>query len=75
MPPLYQGGVERGGRAALTAFVMLALKDVASSDQLAGGFACLEDGLVMPNKTLYSEVGCRRTVVGSMLARCNVLRV
>ncbi|XP_037081474.1 alpha-2-macroglobulin-like protein 1 [Pollicipes pollicipes] len=51
-----KGGTERGGEAALTAFVMLALKDVATSDQLAGGFACLEDGLLLPNKTLYSEI-------------------
>ena len=52
-----QGGTERGGEAALTAFVMLAVKDIASSNELAGGFACLEDGLLLTEKTLYSQVG------------------
>ncbi|XP_043193355.1 murinoglobulin-2-like isoform X3 [Amphibalanus amphitrite] len=51
-----KGGTERGGEAALTAFVMLALKDIATTTELANGFACLEDGLLLPNKTLYSEI-------------------
>nr|BAM28692.1 settlement inducing protein complex [Megabalanus coccopoma] len=51
-----KGGTTRGGEAALTAFAMLALKDYASSDVLANGFACLEDGLLLENKTLYSEI-------------------
>ncbi|KAF0294116.1 Murinoglobulin-1 [Amphibalanus amphitrite] len=51
-----KGGTERGGEAALTAFVMLALKDIATTNELANGFACLEDGLLLPNKTLYSEI-------------------
>nr|AFY13482.1 MULTIFUNCin [Chthamalus fissus] len=51
-----KGGTERGGEAALTAFVMLALKDSATSDELASGFACLEDALVKPELTLYSEI-------------------
>nr|AFY13481.1 MULTIFUNCin [Semibalanus cariosus] len=51
-----KGGTERGGEAALTAFVMLALKDTASTNELASSFACLEDGILLTNKTLYSEI-------------------
>nr|AFY13480.1 MULTIFUNCin [Balanus glandula] len=51
-----KGGTERGGEAALTAFVMLALKDTATTNQLASSFACLEDGILLTNKTLYSEI-------------------
>ena len=64
-----QGGTERGGEAALTAFVMLAIKDFAPTATLSNGFACLEDGLLLANKTLYSEVGTGSVTNGSLVGR------
>ncbi|XP_037083771.1 alpha-1-macroglobulin-like isoform X2 [Pollicipes pollicipes] len=50
-----KGGTERGGPAALTAFVMLAL-GAYNNRSLESGFTCLEHGISQTNKTLYSEV-------------------
>ncbi|KAF0287975.1 Pregnancy zone protein [Amphibalanus amphitrite] len=51
-----KGGTDRGGKAALTAFVMLAVKDIAPEDRLDWGFTCLENSTQLTNKTLYAEV-------------------
>ncbi|XP_037084417.1 murinoglobulin-1-like [Pollicipes pollicipes] len=50
-----KGGTERGGPAALTAFVMLGL-GAYSNRSLEKGFKCLEHGISLTNKTLYAEV-------------------
>ncbi|XP_037084525.1 murinoglobulin-1-like isoform X2 [Pollicipes pollicipes] len=50
-----KGGTERGGPAALTAFVMLAL-GADNNSSLEKGFTCLEQGISQTNKTLYAEV-------------------
>ncbi|XP_037083775.1 ovostatin-like isoform X1 [Pollicipes pollicipes] len=50
-----KGGTERGGPAALTAFVMLAL-GAENNKSLESGFTCLEHGIGLTNKTLYAEV-------------------
>ncbi|XP_037082137.1 LOW QUALITY PROTEIN: alpha-1-macroglobulin-like [Pollicipes pollicipes] len=50
-----KGGAERGGPAALTAFVMLAI-GTDNSSSVDRGFTCLEQGISLTSKTLYAEV-------------------
>ncbi|XP_037083763.1 LOW QUALITY PROTEIN: murinoglobulin-1-like, partial [Pollicipes pollicipes] len=50
-----KGGTERGGPAALTAFVMLAI-GTNNSSSVERGFTCLERGISLTKKTLYAEV-------------------